>query len=240
MLKYLTIVIFLALSITFYFATFGTADYSQLFLTISTFLFAIFTGFFISRQGIRYSSIREQITKFDGEMSSIYRKVGHLGKDAQEEVAEIIRDHYEKILSHKAWDFHFVNPSNTITACHELLERRIKDKTLPSLQNFALQRTLVSLENMQVARKNMVALHQERIPTFQWILVYSLAAILLIAVSTIPSEGYVLGSILKGAFSSSALFVVILLNAFDKLSFFEGTIGENSAKDVLDILKGEK
>ncbi len=240
MMKYLTIIIFLVLSIVYYFTSFGSEDYSQVFLTISTFLFAIFTGFFISRQGMRYSAIREQITKFDGEMSSIYRKFGHLGKEPQESVKEIIHDHYEKILTHGAWDYHFVNPSNTITACHQLLESTTKEKSLQTLQSFATQRILVSLENLQVARKSMVALHQERIPRFQWVLVYFLAAVLLIAVSTIQTEGFLLGSILKGAFSSSALFVVILLNAFDKLRFFEGTIGEKSAMDILEIFTGKK
>ncbi|XOU94567.1 MAG: hypothetical protein ACNFW9_00710 [Candidatus Kerfeldbacteria bacterium] len=239
-MKYLTILIFIVLSVVYYFTSFGSDDYSQVFLTISTFLFAIFTGFFISRQGQRYSAIREQITKFDGEMSSIYRKFGHLGKEAQESAKEIIHDHYEKILTHKKWDYHFINPSNTITDCHQLLESVAKDKSLPSLQNFAVQRILVSLESVQVARKGMVALHQERIPRFQWVLVYFLVAILLVAVSTIPSEGFLIGSILKGAFSSSALFVVILLNSFDRLHFFEGTIGENSARDILDIFAGKK
>ena len=238
-MKYLALLIFVVLSIVYYFISFGSEDFSQVFLTISTFLFAIFTGFFISRQGRRYSAIRDQITKFDGEMSSIYRKFGHLGKEPQESVKEIIHDHYEKILTHKAWDYHFVNPSNTITACHRLLDDVTKDKAFPTLQNFATQRILVSLENVQVARKSMVALHQERIPRFQWVLVYFLAVILLITVSTIPSEGFLFGSILKSAFSSSVLFVVILLHAFDQLRFFGGTIGERSAKDLLEIFVGK-
>ena len=45
---------------------------------------------------------------------------------------------------------------------------------------------------------------------------------------------------LKSAFASSVIFVVILLSQFDRLKFFEGTIGESSAKDVLDIIEGRK
>ena len=86
----------------------------------------------------------------------------------------------------------------------------------------------------------MVALHKERIPQFQWVLVYFLAAILLLTVSTISSESYLLGAVLKGAFSSTVIFVLVLLHEFDRLKFFETTIGEYSAKDVLDIIAGTK
>ena len=86
----------------------------------------------------------------------------------------------------------------------------------------------------------MVALHRERIPRFQWVLIYFLAAILLLTVSTIPSQHYLLGAVLKGAFSSSVIFVLILLHEFDQLRFFEGTVGEKSARDILDIFAGRK
>jgi len=240
MLKYLAIIIFAAFLVLYFFFPFGSEDYSQVFLTISTFLFAIFTGFFISRQGRRYSAIRDHITRFDGEMSSIYRQSGHLGTDTQEAAGEILKDHYSCILTNYAWDFHFINPSNTITELHLLIERKTKDKALPSLKHLALQRILTGLEVAQVTRKGMIALHRERIPGFQWALVYFLAIILFVAVSTIPSAGFVLGTVLKSAFASSVIFVVILLSQFDRLKFFEGTIGESSAKDVLDIIEGRK
>lgn len=240
MLKYVAVAVFIVLVLVYFLFSFGENDFSQVFLTTSTFLFAIFTGFFIARQGKRYSNIRDQITKFDGEMSSMYRHFGHLGVQAQIPAKEIIKNHYETILAHQAWDYHFVNPSNTITSLHQLVEQTTKDRSLPSLEHLALQRILTSLENIQVTRKNMISLHQERIPKFQWVLVYFLAIILLIAVSTIPSVEFLLGAILKGAFTSSIIFVIILLHEFDQLEFFEGTIGENSAKDILGILAGKK
>ena len=39
---------------------------------------------------------------------------------------------------------------------------------------------------------------------------------------------------------ASVLLILVLLRDFDKLKFFEGTIGTNSAKDVLGILEGTK
>ncbi|PCI19588.1 hypothetical protein COB64_03540 [Candidatus Wolfebacteria bacterium] len=243
MLKYIAFIIFIVLSLVFFLIEpLSSIDLnlSSTFLTIATFLFAIFAGFFISRQGTRYSTIRDQITTFDGSMSAIFRFFGHLGTEPQEEARGIIKYHYETILKEKAWDYHFVHKSTTISSMHDLLERVVGDHTLPSLRNFALQRILFNLRILQVTRKSMIALHTERIPRFQWMLIIFLAAILLVAVSLIPSFHNVLGAILKGAFGSAVIFVLILLSEFDKLKFFEGTIGERSAQDILDIFSGKK
>ncbi len=240
MLKYASIFIFLTIALIYFFVQFGAEDFSQIFLTISTFLFAIFTGFFISRQGKRYSKIRDTITNFDGELTSIYRHFGHISLDAQVASRDIIKNHYQPVLANQAWDYNFINPTATITSLHTLANDMTAGKQLPSVQHLALQRILTALEKMQVMRKGMIALHHERIPKFQWVIVYFLAVILVVSVSTIPSVGFVLGAILKAAFVSSVIFVIILLHEFDKLRFFEGTIGEKSAQDVLDIVEGRK
>ena len=215
-------------------------EFSNLVLRTGTFLFAIFTGFFIARQGTRYSSIREQITSFDGEISAIYRKFGHISKAAQNTFSKIITKHYKKILNNNSWDYNFTHKSSTLLDTHNLIQKTVKDKVFGTLKNFSIQRVLVSLENLQVTRKKMVALHKERIPTFQWALIYFLASILLITVATISSEGIIFKSALKASFSSGVILIIILLHRFDNLHFFGGIIGEKSAQDVLDILKGKK
>ena len=88
---------FIALFCFFYFIEIElSADVDRIFLTIATFLFSMIVGFFIARQGVRYSGIREQISLFDGHLSAIYRESGHLGKKAQEHIGEIILDYYKK------------------------------------------------------------------------------------------------------------------------------------------------
>ena len=120
------------------------------------------------------------------------------------------------------------------------MESSVGDQSLPSLKTVALQQILIGLRTLQVVRKNMVSLHAERIPLYQWILIWFLAIILLMSVSVIPSHLYLFGAILKAAFGSAVIFVIILLNEFDKLRFFEGVVGEHSAKDILDIFEGKK
>ena len=240
MLKYLAVIIFIALSLVYFFIPISPIESAQLFLTIATFLFAIFTGFFIARQGIRHGAIRDNVTEFDGQLLSIYRQFGHLELGAQEKAKEIIKNYYELILEHKAWDYHFVRKSSTLISLHHIAEEASKDQQLLSLKHIALERILTSLKTMQATRKNMIALHNERIPKFQWMLIILLALILLLTISTIPSYYNLLGAVLKGAFSASIIFVVILLYEFNMLRFYEKTMGEQSARDTLDVFIGEK
>jgi len=214
------------------------SDVGNLLLTISSFLFAVFTGFFMARQGDRYSSIRQAIAEFDGNLTAIYRDFGHLSKELQDRAAGIIRRHYETIVKERAWDWHFVHKSDTITSLHGVLDGASAIDTSSAVRGQAVEGVRSALDNLQVVRKNMIGLHVERIPLFQWTLILILAAVLLAAISSVPSS--IFGSLLKGAFGTSVLLIIVLLRDFDGLKFFEGAIGMSSAQDILGILEGKK
>jgi hypothetical protein len=63
-------------------------------LTVSTFLFAILAGFFISRLGYRYNHVRDLISSEDAYMLSFYRTSVFLGKTFQNKMREIIDQYY--------------------------------------------------------------------------------------------------------------------------------------------------
>ncbi len=232
--------LFFCLSIVYYIFDFGGGNTDKVFITITTFFFSIFSGFFITRQGTRYTKIREIISTFDGKMSSVYRVSGNIAVSIQEKIGKVIQNHYNKILETKSWDYHFVNKSSTITDIHNILEVDIGSNKQESLRNQSVGRVLANLNDCQVLRKNMVMLSQERIPEFQWFLIFFFVFILLVTISVIPSFGFFLGSILKSAFVVSIISVVFILYNLDNLHLFENFIGENSAKDVVDIIKGSK
>lgn len=234
------VLIFLILSTIYFYVDFGGGSTDKVFITITTFFFSIFTGFFITRQGNRYTKIREIISTFDGKMSGIYRVSGNISFSVQEKMANVIRAHYNKIKESQSWDYHLNNKSDTITEIHSILEEEIGGLKQESLRNQSIGRVLSNLGDCQVLRKNMVMLHQERIPSFQWFLIIFFVLILLATITVIPSIGFLLGSLMKSAFVVSILSVVIILYNLDNLHLFEKFIGENSALDVLGILSGKR
>ena len=237
----LVILICAALSVLYFNLALDPASIDKLFLTISTFLFSIFSGFFISRQAARYSDIRKSLAAIDGNMSAMYRASGHLGADFQSKVGGVIKEYYELILKNQSWDYNFTHKTTTLISLHALLEERVGKNSLSPLEGSALGRVTASLGNIQMERKNLVALYEERIPFFQWAPIYFLATVLFITLSiTVPSFDFLLPSILKGAFATAIIVVLILLRQLDSLRLFEGIIGEHSAKDVIEIIEGDK
>ena len=211
-------------------------DNHSLFLSLSTFLFAIFSGFFISRQSRRYSQLRDEISRFDGSSSVLYRFSGLFGSKMQEGIKKILTKHYNLILKNKAWDYSLTHNTTTITDMMLLIEKAIGDRTLKSIKSSGLTSLFKSFTFMELSRKKMYILRLERIPFLQWWLLTSLAAILLISIGAIDSTGLIISAMLKGAFSTSILLVLVILYEFNNLKFFENTIGERSAQDVLDIM----
>ncbi|MEI7620404.1 MAG: hypothetical protein WCJ57_02440 [Candidatus Falkowbacteria bacterium] len=234
------VTIFVVLVSVYYFANLEISLDKTL-LTISTFLFAIFSGFFISRQSSRYGDIRKSDSVIDGNFSAIYRSSSHLGLKFQKKMGELIKVYYSNILSNDSWDYNFTNKTTTLSDIHALLEKNFGGKTLTSLENSALGRIMMSLGAIQQERKNLVALYEERIPVFEWIPIWFLAGVLILTLSTtVSSYLSLLDSVLKGIFGTSVLVIVILLKRLDSLRLFEGIIGEHSARDVVDIIDGRK
>jgi hypothetical protein len=238
-LYYLIIGLLIVLSLIFFFMREGQFTSDRTFLTIATFLFSIFAGFFISRQSTRYSKIRETIANFDGKMSTIYRVSGHIGKELQVKIGEVVKAHYKMILDN-TWDYHFTNKSTTITSIHGLVQEAVGDQKLEALKNQTTGTILRSLGAAQDLRKLMVSLYQERIDSFQWLLIYFFATILALTVSFIPSYYLWLPAILKATFLVSILSTIIILKNLDNLHLFEGAIGTHSAEDVVGIIEGIK
>lgn len=211
----------------------------KVYLTVSTFLFAVFNGFFISRQSTRYSDIRNNLSRFDADMTIVFREASHLEKDEHAHIGNIIREHYEILLKKKDWSYYFTHKSNLISSLHAYIQV-CGDVNMDKVRGESMRKTMTTLDDAQIVRKLLVSLKEETIPKLQQIFIYVLAVVLFLAVLTLPSKDLVLASLLKSVYMMTIVMVVILLKKFDDLSLFEGTIGEHSAKDVIRIIDGEK
>lgn len=230
---------FSGLFLVFYLTPFSSS-FDKTFITISTFVFTVFTGFFISRQGNRYSEIRKSVSSVDGNFSSIYRSFGHLGESAQKKAGQIIEIYYSSILESKVWNYNFTHKTTTLVDLHKLLED-VASGTLSPVSNAAVSRVMLCLGNIQIERKGLVAMCEERIPGFQWATIYFLSFVLLFTLfGAIPSSHLLVESLIKAVFATSIVVVIVLLRELDALELFEGVIGEHSARDVIEIIEGKK
>ncbi len=236
---FLILVVLPALSYVFYTISFGE-PVDKVFLTISTFLYSIFTGFFISRQASRFNKVRETVTKFDGLMSNIYRTSGHVSAELQKAVGVVLKKHYKKIFSTGQWNYHFEHKSTTLISLHNLLDEHVDDSSVTKLSNQSIGAVVKGLGAAQDVRKSMLALNRERVPLEQWVLIIFFVTMLIGTVMTMPSLGLLWPSVLKAAFVVSVLSVLFILYRLNNLAFTEDLMGADSAQDVLDIIQGTK
>lgn len=243
-MKTSTLITLLSLLFVVFFFINASADFAsnqldKVYLTVSTFLFSVFNGFFISRQSSRYSEIRNSLSRFDADMSVIYRESSHLSQEEHSYIGSTLKDYYTTILQKKDWAYYFTHKSTLISGLHSYIGV-CGEVGMDKVRGESIRIIMKTLDDIQIIRKTLVSLKEETIPRLQKLFIYLLAAILFIAILSLPSKGMILASIMKSVYMITVITVVILLKKFDNLTLFEGTIGEHSAKDVLGIIEGGK
>jgi hypothetical protein len=240
--SFVFILLFLFFFFIYYFIPLFQKETSTILLTIATFIFSIFAGFFISRQNTRHTEIRDELSRFDGGVTALYRNFTLLGSEAEEKVRKIILDYYNSFLNNSELDtlmfnkkIHFLHP------LYQLLQHIAEKQTFSGLQTEAMKLILSALYTLQVLRKRIIILYEERIPLSQWVLLYVLALILLGTLSVvIESHLLFFAAALKAAFASSIIFIIIMLHRLTILSFYEKVVGSRSAQDVIDVIEGRR
>jgi len=210
---------------------FNVDNYSDI-IVATTFFFTLFSGFFITRQNDRYAAIADEISSTDGLFSLLYR-ISSAVPSVQKKVREALRDHYQKILDSNNWAYHVLNPSNTITRVFNAYceaEGDDADKLDRFGDGFG-----GAFASLQVSRKKMVMLHDERLLPLQWALVWILALLVIISFNFIPNHTPII-NILKVVFGLAVLFVVLLLKQLDGLSIFGKDFNKRTANDILRII----
>lgn len=218
----------------FFFAP-NVQNYSDIIVAV-TFFFTLFSGFFITRQNDRYTSVAEEISNTDGCFSLLYRISGVV-PSAQAKVREALKDHYEKILHSNNWAYHILNPSATITRVFNAY-REVNDKNdddAEKLSHFSDAHG-EAFADVQVSRKKMIMLYNQKLVWLHWALIYILAALMVVSFNFIPSHSLIV-NVMKVAFGLAVFFVIFLLKQLDDLSIFGKDFNRKTANDMLRIIE---
>ncbi len=210
-------------------------------MAISTFLFAIFTWFFIYQQSERYVNLRKYLATMDWEITNIFRASTHLWKECHKDIKEHLRSHYKKIVDSKKWNVYLAQKTNLISGIHNILEKLDKKNCSSVVASLAIEMIMNSTSTLQVNRKEQLSIDMERVPVFHWLVIYFLAITLLITFSvSFDTNSNILFSIIKALFASSIFLIIFLLKHLENMDFFETNLWEWTAKDFLDITDNKK
>ena len=198
------------------------------------FFFALFSGFFISRQNDRYSRIIEIIAQRDGLYSSLYRIFGMTPR-IQGEMRKTIKTHYEKILETNNWAYNEFNPSTTITELTKSMASLTAKEKKKIDGHSPFDGIWDAIIQLQQNRKKIIAAYNERLLLFQWALICIFAGLVILSFNFLQTD-YFFVDVLKIIFGTGVFLVVILIKQLNDLSIFGKNFSNRVANDVLRIL----
>src|SRR3989344_4688954 len=205
----------------------------ELLITISTFLFAILAGFFISRLNNRYDKIRELVSLEDASLFSFYNASKIYGNKFSEEIREIIDKYYITCYD---------NPTSGAYA-----------QTLPYVLKFwdkvreigkyraesSYQLLCQNLVDLEKSRKESSATYLERLGFGQWIILIFLSVIIVAGLFLIRT-GTLTSSILTILLTSAIVLVLLIIRDLNNFMLGGISLMEESGQQVLEAIGKER
>tara|TARA_Y100000310_G_scaffold341242_1_gene439779 strand:- start:384 stop:1298 length:915 start_codon:yes stop_codon:yes gene_type:complete len=185
----------------------GPSKNVELILTISTFLFAILAGFFISRSVTKFNEIKRAVVTEDALFLSLYKTSQILGKEFSDKIRDLIDKYYivsydfalaeYAVKTYKQTNKHFLAMWDTV--------KKFKKKESSAAYKIVLD-ILIEIEK----NRNMSSeTSREKLGTGRWLILIALSAIILFSIfylKTTDIYSYVVTILL-----STVLVLVLLI-----------------------------
>lgn len=154
----------------------GSSHEVELVLTISTFLFAILAGFFISRLNTRYNAVRELVADEDAHWLSLYKISILYGRSFSDKIKELIDKYY--IVCYDFDVGKYYKPSaKYLSAVYDELNKIKKYRSEASFGEM-----IEELSAVEEDRNKSSVIALEKVTKGQWIILIVLVSIILFSI----------------------------------------------------------
>lgn len=205
---------------------------AELILTVGTFLFAILSGFYLSRMNGRYDTIRELITQEDAAFLAFYKTSQIYGEKFTSKIRHLLDQYY--IIS---YDLNLSNQAYKQTAPFYLRmwDEVTKVKVSGAKSEAAYQNLLTQLTDLESVRNRISTISEERLGFGQWSMLILLAGLVLASIFFIDIDLAFFRAIF---IILSTVMVLILLLLRDLQNFMLGGkfFAEESGQEVLECI----
>ena len=203
-----SIVAFVAFILIAFFVPGGNPASSeiQLILTISTFLFAIVIGFYLSKYNTRYDTMRDLISSEDALFLTLFESVAFLGKEFTEAFRELIDRYYVIAFDFPLGEYYKHNAKYI----HLMYEELNKIQKFPNEKaQDVFDDILGLLRDIEHGRNESSVLSHERITKGQWTILLLLGGIVLFSIFFLKTD--VLHSQIITVLLATVLVLILLI-----------------------------
>lgn len=205
-------------------------DHIDIILTISTFLFAILAGFFISRLGSRYDQIRILVSTEDANFLSLYKNSQLYGEEFAGKMRDLIDEYYIS-----AYDFSLSSYSYKQNAKYfiKMWDEVIKNKKYRGESVF--QGIATSLSAIEISRNSASTISKEKLNAGHWVILFFLTAIILFSIFCLRGNDLYY-QIITVMFSTVLIMVLLIIRDLQNLMLGDQSLLEESGQEVLEFI----
>lgn len=202
----------------------------ELILTVSTFLFAIISGFYISRLTTRYDQIRNLIASEDASFLCLYKTAQMFGQTFAKRIANLMDAYYIVSYDHSLSDPAYKQSAKYYLALWDAVST-VKKKE-PAGVYEAMVSQLVDIEK---DRNASAAIASERLSLAQWGMLILMSMIILVSVfDLVQPHWYIQVSVVL--FSTILVLIVLLTRDLQELMIGGKALLEESGQEVLEFI----
>ncbi len=210
----------------------GSSNEMQIIFTVSSFLFAILAGFFISRFNTRYDEVRQQIVAEDANFLALYKTSVFYGKEFTLKMVELIDSYY--IYAYDKFGFggetDYKYNAKTFLAIYDELNEIKQYRTESS---FGLM--LSYLVDIEKSRNIRAVLVFEKVTRGQWAVLMSLALIIIFSVFYMQTPLF-FSQVAAVLLSTVVILILLILRDLQNLRLGGQPMAIESGQEVFDVI----
>lgn len=224
----------IALGCAFYFLpNWSTEAPVDTILTISTFLYAIFLGFFLDRAKSRFNRVRELVSSEDATWLSLSEVAGFFGPTFQKKINTLIDKYY--IVAYDYYLEGYYRPSAPVLSkvydAFDALDLTVHDSGAADMFDDAV----VLLNNIEERRNESNVVTSEQLNAAQWLLVVLLATVIILSLVFVRTPD--LFSFIAITLLATALVTpLFILRDLQSFNFGGNQLMEESGQEVLESI----
>jgi hypothetical protein len=217
--------------LTFVVSGSGPSESIKIILTVSTFLFAILVGFFISRLNSRYDKILEFTAVEDGYWLAIYQNAKLIDATLAKNVRDLIDKYYIIAYDFEPGECYKFN-SKYFLAVYQQFHKVAREGTKFMK---VLNDSMNMLANIEINRKKSSILISEKLTKGQWAVLLSLAAIILSCLFSLKEQAFH-SQVVTVLLSTILVMVLFMLRDLQNLIIMGKLSVEESGQEIFDYL----
>lgn len=207
----------------------GPSEEVENILTISTFLFAILAGFFISRLSTRFNEIRKLVGEEDALFLSFYKTSQIYGKDFTNKIRELI-DKYYVVCYDGIVGFQY---KPTVKYFLQMWDELLKLKKYRKESSY--QTLLDNLNDLEKTRNLSSVTYEEKLGAGQWIILIFLAGIILFSIFYLKTDA-LYSRVITVLLSTVLVLVLLIARDLQNLMLGGKPLLEESGQEVFEFI----